>query len=114
MPEEFAVVGTVILDPAPSDAKQVRRHAELPVMPVGTWTAADWDGRQFAIDQPDVVASPDGSITATNLPVIHPVYLYAKYSPSRFADYAAMFPVQQNRASALLTGAAGSFAHSVW
>jgi hypothetical protein len=84
---------------AAADRGGVTQHADLGFLPVGSWSTADVDPQrpQFTSDQRDL----------TTLPVIHPVYLYAKDAPNRFLDYEPMFQALERRSSAVLGAAIG-------
>ena len=69
-------------EPAPgAEPYEVDNHAP--------WNAADWDGRSFTVDQPDL----------TPLPTFHAVYVYAKDGVNRFSQFAAMFQADAVQAS---------------
>lgn len=59
------------------------------------WNAADWDGKSFATDQPDLAG-------LQGLPQFHFIYLYGKDGENRFAEFAAMFQADALQASGRL------------
>ncbi len=62
-----------------------------------SWTKADYDGKTFSSDQPDL----------TDLPTVHALYVHPSDKPSRFEEFAAMFQADARAASAFLTSLYG-------
>lgn len=67
-------------------------------VPAATFTAADYDGKAFTTDQPDLL--PD-------LPQVHVVYVHAADQPSRFTQFAPMFQAEDRRTSKILASVMG-------
>jgi hypothetical protein len=54
-----------------------------------SWNAADWDGRSFTADQPDL----------SSLPSFHAIYVYPRDGINRFNSFAAMIQADAVQAS---------------
>lgn len=62
------------------------------------WDPAQYDGKAFSTDQPDLL----------NGPTVHAIYLYPSNVSSRFATFAAMFQADAAQASNLVEGLYGT------